>query len=901
MSLCSDFVAHQKGLNRSALIAGLAVTAIVLLLERTGTLSGVEGALLDARFAYARLAPAPLDDGMALVAIDDSSIQHLGRWPWPRPVQAAGIDEIRRAGAKVVAFDILFDGPSFDPADDEVLAASIERCHGIVGANSDPSDFVAKEWRDLDADTPLARMLRVLGTALMLSDEEVAQSAALDEKWAARLSEQPLRLRELAAWLRLRALIRDGKEPTALSEFEAAVGVDLGVDDSPIRRMLARLWTRHEAWMALSRWMPATSGEASPNETPPILPVARAAGGVGMVYGPADADGQTRRVRPLLVTPGGGCLQLGLAAAAAYLDVQPSSVQVGDEAVMIGTHRVPLHDGAVMINWPTAMFEGKQTLRGGGPRRPTIPFSTLVSLASARQVQAEQEERWLKVTEKVAARLSKPLDQMRQLPVSPALRAELQENIGFMMPGVLERGFDALPPDATNDEKDDASQFIAWAKLVDQLPRGREALERTSRTVRDALEGRLVFIGFIATAIAADMINTPYGTRTPGVYVHAAVASMALSGSHLHFAPAITEPTATLLLGALCAVAAAGLTAARGAIAVLVALLLYGGAAWFSFALASFVVPMAGPLIGGFGSWVAGVTFVAVISQRERVKIIRQFRARVSSELVERLTGDPDALSVGGVEREITVLFGDLAGFTTLSEQLGGPQVVITLNRYMGALTRSLTARRAYVNKFLGDGLLAFWSAFGIEPDQCRLSIEAARVCQDEVAALGETPEFRDRPRIRLRLGIATGKAVVGDCGAPPELNDYTAIGDVVNLASRLESANKQFGTNVLLDGKTAAASGAAASELVGLGRVVVVGQSVPVEVFTLLDGAMTIEMRSAIEAAVTAFASGDRERARSAWSIAAERGASSIAKPFLSAIENEQELLDGVLRLRAK
>lgn len=880
------------------------MTALVLVLERVGMLDRAEGSLLDARFAYARLSPHPLDERIALVAIDDGSIESVGRWPWPRRLQAIGIDEIRRAGAKVVAFDILFDAPSFDPSDDQALAEAIRACSGVVAANSDPNDFVKDDWHDSDSNGPFGRLLRVLGDSIMLPDAEVVQRAALDGAWKARFEEQPLKLRELAAWRRLQVLVTDGREPATLGEFEQAIGIDPRMDSSPERRMVVRLWMRHQSWIALSRWMPPASGVPLPNETPPILEVAESAGGVGLVFGPPDFDGQTRRVRSALATPGGDCIQLGVFSAATFLGVETHTIIVEAGGIRVGDRVVPLHDGEVVIDWPTAMFDGRGVLRGGGPKRATVAFGALVSLAEQRLKQAEHEERWLVVTEFLAAKLSKPLDTMRQLPLAASFRKDLFETIDFMMPGVVERGFDSLPADATEEEKDEASNFIAWSKLVDQLPLGRERLERASRTAREALEGKLVFVGFVATAIAADMINTPFGTRTPGVYVHAATASMTLAGSGLWFAPAFTEPVATLLLGALCAVIAATFGAGRGALMALAALIIYGGIAWLSFASRSMVVPMAGPLIGGFGSWVAGVTLVAMISQRERVKIIRQFRARVSSELVERLTGNPDALSVGGVEREITVLFGDLAGFTTLSEKLGGPQVVITLNRYMGALTRGLTARRAYVNKFLGDGLLAFWSAFGNEPDQCRLALEAARVCQDEVAALGETPEFRDRPRIRLRLGIATGKAVVGDCGAPPELNDYTAIGDVVNLSSRLESANKQFGTNVLLDGATAAAAGDAAgvsSSLMRLGRVIVVGQSIPVEVFTLLDDAVDAEGRAAVSSAIIAFESCDRARALAAWRGAVKTSAASIAKPYITALEDDDEPCDGILRLRAK
>lgn len=635
-----------------------------------------------------------------------------------------------------------------------------------------------------------------------------------------------------------------------------------------------------------------------------------------MVFGEPDSDGQMRRVHPFITTPGGDCLQLGIAAAARFMQVDPQRVSVSSERVQVGDRGVPLLDGMIVVDWPTAMFTDRSALRGGGERRPAIPFGTLVRVAQIRDAAERNEAAWQALVPELAPLVQLPEESLRTLPLSTELRAKVLDEIDFFLgddeAATTADGLDPtleVPAEGKSDEESEEARGLYIARLLraarelmDLIPTRREELAAAEAVQRQLLEGRIVFIGFVATAIAADQINSPFGYRTPGVYVHAAVANMALEGRGLRFAPAWSEPLATLLLGILSALAAARMTAGRGALASLGALVVYAAVAWTLFAPASLVIPMAGPIIGGFASWVAGVALVAVISQRERAKIIRQFRARVSSELVERLTGDPDALSVRGAEREITVLFGDLAGFTTLSEQLGGPQVVSTLNRYMGALTRGLTARRAYVNKFLGDGLLAFWSAFGAEPDQCSLAIESAGVCQQEVAQLGESPEFRERPRIRLRLGIATGRAVVGDCGAPPDLNDYTAIGDVVNLASRLESANKQFGTSVLIDGRTAsAAGGSAKGSLLRLGRVVVVGQSVPVEIFTMVDPDFPETARCAVTAAVEVFERGERREAIAAWQEVERAGAPSMAKPFLAALADEEEPCDGVLRLRAK
>jgi len=177
------------------------------------------------------------------------------------------------------------------------------------------------------------------------------------------------------------------------------------------------------------------------------------------------------------------------------------------------------------------------------------------------------------------------------------------------------------------------------------------------------------------------------------------------------------------------------------------------------------------------------------------------------------------------------------------------------------------------VNKFLGDGLLAFWSAFEPEPRQCELAVAAAMACQRIVKEIGERPDRAGLPPITLRLGIATGKVTIGDCGAPPDLNDYTVIGDSANLAARLESANKQFGTAILFDGRTRELiSDAGGLPIVGLGRVVVVGQSHPIDAYTMLVEDPAEGWIESVGRAVEAFARADFAACAAAWDEHEER-----------------------------
>jgi adenylate cyclase len=260
-------------------------------------------------------------------------------------------------------------------------------------------------------------------------------------------------------------------------------------------------------------------------------------------------------------------------------------------------------------------------------------------------------------------------------------------------------------------------------------------------------------------------------------------------------------------------------------------------------------------------------------------------------------------VSLEGREKEVTCFFSDLAGFTAISEQLDSRQTVALLNRYMAAMNEELTRREAYVNKFLGDGIMAVWGAFASEPRHVELACRAALACVSRLGQLARELEAQGLPRLSMRIGIATGVATVGDCGAPPDLRDYTVIGDTANLAARLESANKQFGTRILIDGRT--------RELLPddlltrpLGSVAVVGQQQATDLFELVAvrGEETVEDRDRIERtsrAVARFREGDLEGAAGEWRALRPSPAADL---YLAEIEARRgEPSDGVLRLSRK
>jgi adenylate cyclase len=203
--------------------------------------------------------------------------------------------------------------------------------------------------------------------------------------------------------------------------------------------------------------------------------------------------------------------------------------------------------------------------------------------------------------------------------------------------------------------------------------------------------------------------------------------------------------------------------------------------------------------------------FVKELRSKEQIK--RTFGKYIDPRILEQVLGQPDADVAAGGRRDMTVLFADLVGFTSVSERLTPSLMVTLLNRHFGLQALAVQEHHGIVDKFLGDSVMAFWGPPFVKRDEH--AILACRAAQAQLIALDrlrrELPEItglrRDAPEVRLCIGICTGEAVVGNIGSE-NTRSYTVIGDTVNLAARLEGANRIYGTQILIAETTAQAIG---------------------------------------------------------------------------------------------
>ncbi|HWP65207.1 MAG TPA: adenylate/guanylate cyclase domain-containing protein, partial [Candidatus Limnocylindria bacterium] len=349
----------------------------------------------------------------------------------------------------------------------------------------------------------------------------------------------------------------------------------------------------------------------------------------------------------------------------------------------------------------------------------------------------------------------------------------------------------------------------------------------------DALRGRILLIGF--TAAGFDDVTTPFAPVVPGVEVQATVVDNLLRARAL-WRPWWSVPAETLMIvlaGVLTGVAVRRLRGVGAALAAGGLVLVYLGASQVLFARQGLVLGAVYPVAGIFLCALAGVAFQATREERAKRQIREAFSRYLNPEVTELVAEDPSRLRLGGERYEITVLFSDIRGFTTISEQLTPEVLGELLTEYLSAMTDIVFKHDGLLDKYVGDALMAFWGAPIAVPDHPRRACAAALEMQATVERLNVGWRERGLPRIEIGVGINTGFAIVGNFGSERRFS-YTAIGDTVNLASRLEGLNKTYGTHLLISNETRQATGGAFA-CRAVGEVTVRGRKGGTGVYELL------------------------------------------------------------------
>lgn len=364
------------------------------------------------------------------------------------------------------------------------------------------------------------------------------------------------------------------------------------------------------------------------------------------------------------------------------------------------------------------------------------------------------------------------------------------------------------------DRKLTSARLATKNLLRDRAPRcgtgpagSRAVGEADLASDRDSLPGVFVHAAAIANVLRRD------GLRLPGRGVKAAIL----------FALAFVAALYGLHLGPLSGGALLGLQTMG----------------WIGAANVAFDSQWGLPLVDG--GVVAGLAFTLILAYRfavadqEKLFLRRSFAYYLAPVVIDRLIEDDEPPVLGGEARDVSILFSDIADFTAISESLEPEALVAVLNDYLSEMTDIVEEHGGFVDKYIGDAIVAVFGAPLHDPEHAANAIAAAVACHQRLLEIQDHFPLPEGRRLLARIGLNSGQALVGNIGSRRRFN-YTVIGDAVNLAARLEGANKAYGSSIMLSGDTAAAGGKD-FPLREIDRIRVVGRQEPVAIYEPLGG----------------------------------------------------------------
>ncbi|MBY0309005.1 MAG: CHASE2 domain-containing protein, partial [Phycisphaerales bacterium] len=739
---------------------GVAATVAVAAVWWNGALDKFERDSTDVRAKNFPSANAHPSDRVVIVAIDDAAIDNIGRWPWDRQKLAAVIDELAAAGSAVVALDLLLDDPQRERPtqgatpgtidfihDDDLLAQAMKRHGRVVSAVS--FKFTHPDDAEKVASAPLPSLYQIIRDHPDLAgqpfDALTARGTTAD---------------------RLRLLL------PAFKDQQATLGKEF--DKLRIRWDAANtLWARQSDSSLAPPDSPSTPWAESVEPSVPIRPIAAASRRIANVsFDSYDPDGLTRRI-PLVVRHNGRLWPtLGLAAAIEFynarndqgaarptrLAITPDLVQLDTpdgevRALDAFTQRVErtLVAGLHLVSWPRALrggdippgvsgwqrqFYDDRPQPGHPEGRPAeVPIGRVYEPARLTQAVADNvlvlnrvaqtvyvpertlagkrledwKNAWRTLSTRAAgsAEWRNALDAAR--PLFAAADKHARELMDFKLDGVK---YEQLQPADQLTVDNLTSARAASQAALKAIDEGLASISDLRRELRERLAGTICFVGWTATGSLSDFVATSIHPRTPGVHLHAAVCNSILTGFQRTRGPAFGQLLVIVSLGLVGTWIGVRSTVVGGPLLVLGALTL-----WTSFAcivlwsMYDSVWSIAGPIAAASSGWLVVVLHRLLVEQRSRRKTEERFKSYVSPAVVDILVENPSLSSMAPQQKELTVMFTDIAGFTTTAERLGSEGTAQLLAVYLGTMTAVVQRHGATLDKYIGDAIMAFWGA----------------------------------------------------------------------------------------------------------------------------------------------------------------------------------------------
>ncbi len=877
------------------LMIGFVCTIIISAATTAGWLDLIERRLSDLRARWFQFHTPPPTKDIVHLDITDRSLQVIGRWPWPRDVQAEILDVVNEGGAKVVMTDVIYAEPSAPGVDgrnpDDAMVEVLTRRGNVLIPYS--ATFTAE---------PEPTVLEQAIISLFEKDIEITPSEMVQQlndrgfdEELAKVNLDPIFLqrREQTMMRRISALMDSGVTDVAELRARLLPRTDPRYTGSPLLRLLDEQLDRTLRFRELDRFsvplQPAVPSlfQAS-NAVLPILRFSQAARYSGYVDYIPIGDAVVRSL-PLFIEQNGKMVPAAsFALACAFLNVPMETVRVTPNEVVLPLpegieRRIPVrtvHSGSgrnaplvMEVPWwgPEEEWSVMYDFPSYVQSSQHVGVDVAWSVIDVRRKMAQNQSELRKAVIYLTSVISPEMVEMVETLPDDALTTYANEKLGAAEAAIGEQALalaaldeqlavvkacvaaGGLPPGRSED--DFYAHYEAMLKRVDQeafasfnralgleaniafaeshIPAAEqlrlktdialqtlraatqivpvievqnkkfaEELETARLKIRQAVNGKAVILGFVATG-ALDFYPTPLHKKSPGVVVHGAVFNGVVTGHVWTYAPMYITVLITLAMG-FTATLVSSLLAPLKTVFVMVSLLL--GYVLFNcmvlFDYGDTIVGLAGPIVVAGLVWSGTTLDRYVMEIQERARIKKRFQSYVDPQLVNYVVSHPEQDTLAGAVREMSVVFTDLEGFTTLSEKLK-ERTVGMLSEYMTLAVPIIRQNRGLVNKFLGDGIMFFYNAPEPNPDHAYSAAKTVFELNQMLVQFNEKLKQSGLPTLFMRAGLTTGEMVVGDAGDHNTGADYTVLGDNVNLSARLESANKVTGTKLLCIDRT--------------------------------------------------------------------------------------------------
>ncbi|ANP46461.1 CHASE2 domain-containing protein [Candidatus Viadribacter manganicus] len=484
---------------------------------------------------------------------------------------------------------------------------------------------------------------------------------------------------------------------------------------------------------------------------------------------------------------------------------------------------------------------------------------------------------WVPDRDQVIRRV--PLLAVHDLTVVPSLALEalrvseqqstyVVETFGGERPGVLavrlgDRVFPTDPQSSVSIHfrRGDPSRYISAWRIVE------------GEFAASDVAGKIILIGATAPGLM-DLRATPLDASAPGVEVHEQVIEQMLGGRFLtrpDIAPAI-ELLAALAAILIIALAAPRLPAGLGALVGVGVVVAFFAISLLAFQAKGYLFDPIFPAAAAFLFAAASSVYLYQRTEHQRAQIRRAFNQYVAPDVVKQLVAHPDRLALGGEVRDLTLLFCDVRNFTGISEGMSAEQLTSFINSLLTPITDIIIERGGTVDKYMGDAIMAFWNAPLDDPDHARRASEAAIMIAARMTDLNDIWRAEAQARgasfkdVAIGIGLNTGECCVGNLGSHQRY-DYSAIGDNVNVTSRLESLTKLYGLTLIVSEETVKRT--PTLEFFEIDRVRVKGRATPTRLFTLAQHVLPAdsagEAKATHETFLAAYRAGRWEEARAA------------------------------------